>query len=183
MSTVQSWSYLEDTDDDAYDAFDGSGVLKDGRSYKVPMRFADRVSRSAHDRFARIHDGNGNSGAALQRPGFRVADSIARDEAWVAYQRYEAAIQNEWRNLRLTEFSSRSASSKENTSNQDKSESYLSGVDDEQVQALQRGGNYELGPRRQNTDPATLIRDHQQRMAALYAERERELQEQWRCGK
>jgi hypothetical protein len=132
--------------------------------------------------------GNGNSGAALQRPGFRVADAFARDEAKVTYQQYEAAIQNEWRSIRPTDFGSPGVGPNENTHNQDKPENDRSDLDahvDEHVKAFdrQRDGNCERGPRRQSSDVATLMRDHQQRMATLYAERERELQEEWRCGK
>ena len=73
--------------------------------------------------------------------------------------------------------------SDETTCNQDKPENYLSDRDadvDEHVKAFdrQRDGNCERGPRRQSSDVATLMRDHQQRMAVLYAERELELQEE-----
>jgi hypothetical protein len=189
--------------------FDENGVLRDGKRFRVPMKFADSKSRNGglalqrpgfritdqqkYDAYdiaisARIHDGNGNSGAALQRPGFRVADAFARDEAKVAYQQYEAAIQNEWRSTRTTDFGSPGVGSDEATCNQDKPENYLSDLDadvDKHVKALdrQRDGNCERGPRRQSSDMATLMRDHQQRMATLYAECERELQEEWRCGK
>jgi hypothetical protein len=185
------------------DDFDENGVLRDGKRFRVPMKFADSKSRYAdqqkrnsstiYDAYdvaisARIHDGNGNSGAALQRPGFRVADALARDEAKVAYEQYEAAIQNEWRNIRPTNFGSPSVGRNENACDQDKIEDYLSDLDadvDQRVKAFdrQRDGTSECGTRRQSSDVATLMRDHQQRMAALYAERERELQEEWRCGK
>jgi hypothetical protein len=137
---------------------------------------------------ARIHDGNGNSGAALQRPGFRVADAFAHDEAKVAYEQYDASIQNEWRNIRPTNFGSPSVGRNENACDQVKIENYLSDLDadvDQHVKAFdrQRDGNCERGPRRQSSDVATLMRDHQERMANLYAERDRELQDQWRRGK
>jgi hypothetical protein len=184
--------------------FDENDVLRDGKRFRVPMKFADSKSRYFADGKIsdgrgngglasqrpgfRIHDGNGNSGAALQRPGFRVADALARDEAKVAYEQYEAAIQNEWRNIRPTNFGSPSVGRNENACDQDKIEDYLSDLDadvDQRVKAFdrQRDGTSECGTRRQSSDVATLMRDHQQRMAALYAERERELQEEWRCGK
>ena len=185
MPKMRSQSYHDDADDDA---FDSSGVLKDGRSYKVQMRFADGVLGSSRNHFARIHDGNGNSGAALQRPGFRVVDELARDDAKVAYREYEASIQNEWRNIQPTNFSSPNIGSKENTRNQDKPESYLSDLDadvDERVKAfdLQRDGTCERGPRQQSSDATTLIRNHQQRMTALYAAYDAELEQAWRHGK
>jgi hypothetical protein len=207
--------------------FDENGVLRDGKRFRVPMKFGDSKSRyfadgkisegrgngglalqrpgfritdqqkrnwsTIYDAYdiaisARIHDGNGNSGAALQRPGFRVADAFARDEAKVAYEQYEASIQNEWRSIRTTDFGSPGIGPDETTCNQDKPENDRSDLDadvDEHVKAFdrQRDGNCERGPRRQSSDVATLMRDHQERMAALYAERERELQEEWRCGK
>ena len=169
-----------------HDASDG--VLKDGRSYEVPVQFMKSVSHSVRNQFARVHDGNGNSGAALQRPGFRVADEFVRDEAMVAYQQYEAAIQDEWRNIRPADFGSPGVGRDENTCSQDKPENYLSDLHadvDEQVKAFERqhGGTYERGPRQQGSDVTALMHDHQQRMATLYAERERELQEEWRHGK
>ena len=187
MPKMRSQSYHDDADDDA---FDSSGVLKDGRSYKVQMRFADGVLGSSRNHFARIHDGNGNSGAALQRPGFRVVDELARDDAKVAYREYEASIQNEWRNIRSTNFGSPGVDPSDNARVQGKIESYLSDLDggadvDEHVKAFdrRRDGTGERGPRQQSSDPATLIRDHQRRMASLYAQRDRELQDEWRCGK
>jgi hypothetical protein len=163
---MRSQPYHDDTDDDA---FDSSGVLKDGRSYKVPMRFADGVLGSSRNHLARIHDGNGNSGVALQRPGFRVADQYARDEVEVAYQQYEAAIQNEWRNVRFADFGSPGVGSKENAYNHQKPESYLSDLDADvngrvKTPDRQRDVTCECGRRRQSGDVATLIRDHQERM-------------------
>jgi hypothetical protein len=189
--------------------FDENGVLRDGKRFRVPMKFADSKSRNGglalqrpgfritdqqkYDAYdiavsARIHDGNGNSGAALQRPGFRVADAFARDEANVAYEQYEASIQNEWRSIRPTNFGSPSVGPDETTCNQDKPKNYLSDLDadvDEHVKAFdrQRAGTSELEPRKQSSDVVTLMRDHQERMANLYAERDRELHDEWRCGK
>ena len=149
---------------------DSDGVLKDGRSYEVPVRFMKSVSHSVRNQFARVHDGNGDSGAALQRPGFRVADEFVRDEAKVAYQQYETAIQNEWRSIRPADLGSPGVGPDENTCSQDKPD-------------RQRDCICERGPRQQGSDVTGLMRDHQERMATLYAERERELQEEWRCGK
>ena len=44
--------------------FDENGVLRDGKRFRVPMKFADSKSR--------------NGGLALQRPGFRIADQQKR---------------------------------------------------------------------------------------------------------
>jgi hypothetical protein len=179
------------------DDFDENGVLRDGKRFRVPMKFADSKSRYAdqqkrnsstiYDAYdiavsARIHDGNGNSGAALQRPGFRVADAFARDEAKVAYQQYEAAIQNEWRSIRPADFGGPSVGRNENACDQDKIEDYLSDLDadvDQHVKAFdrQRDGTSECGPREQSSDAASLT------LANLYAERDRELQDQWRRRK
>jgi len=178
MSKMRSQPHHDDSD----------GVLKDGRSYEVPVRFMKGVSHSVRNQFARVHDGNGDSGAALQRPGFRVADDFVCDEAMVAYQQYEAAIQDEWRNIRRADFDGPGIGPNKNTCNQDKTENYLSDLDadvDEQVKAFERQRDCicERGSPQQGSDVTTLMRDHQERMATLYAERERELQEEWRCGK
>ncbi len=56
---------------------------------------------------------------------------------------------------------------------------------DEPANAFERrrGGTYQPGLRQQSADAATLVRDHQHRMATLYAARDRELQDEWRRGK
>jgi hypothetical protein len=46
--------------------FDENGVLRDGKRFRVPMKFADSKSRYLAD--GKISDGRGNGGVALQRP-------------------------------------------------------------------------------------------------------------------
>lgn len=87
--------------------------------------------------------------------------------------------------IRPADFGGPGIGPNENTCSQDKPENYLSDLDadvDEHVKAFdrQRDGTTQGKPRRQNSDAATLMRDHQQRMAAIYAERDRELQNEWR---
>jgi hypothetical protein len=127
-----------------------------------------------------------------------------------AYQDYARDMGDAWKNPRPTgarylegksgdyEIDDRCAAirqaSLQRGHDRDEIESYLSGLDDdavldadvdEHVKAFdrQRDGTCERGPRQQSSDVATLMRDHQQRMANLYAERKRESQEEWRCGK
>jgi len=75
------------TDDD----FDENGLLKDGHTYRVPMRMADSNSTR------RTLD------AALHRPGFRAATALddaaladARDAREQAYRDYDERVSTAW---------------------------------------------------------------------------------------
>jgi hypothetical protein len=159
-----------------------------------------------------ILDGNPDEHRAAFVAGCGGIDSI-RDgarAAAVAYEKYTRDMGNAWKNPRPTgaryldgksgdyEIDDRCAAIcqalLQRGHDRGEIESYLSGLDDdavldadvdEPVKAFERqhGGTYERGPRQQGSDVTTLMRDHWQRMAALYAERDRELQEEWRCGK
>jgi hypothetical protein len=81
-------------DDD--DAFDERGILKDGRSYRVPLRMMDSMQRDVARHAARITDAMGESGAALRRPGYRLSDAFPRD--WSVYDAYDEEISRMWEN-------------------------------------------------------------------------------------
>jgi hypothetical protein len=49
---------------------------------------------SAH--FARVHDGTGDSGLAMHRPGFRVTDAPLSDELQLVYDAYERELTTAW---------------------------------------------------------------------------------------
>jgi hypothetical protein len=50
---------------------------------------------SAH--FPRVHDGTGDSGLAMHRPGFRVSDAQLSDALQRAYDAYERDLTTAWR--------------------------------------------------------------------------------------
>jgi hypothetical protein len=50
---------------------------------------------SAH--LARVHDGTGDSGLAMHRPGFRVSDAPLSDALQRAYDAYERDLITAWR--------------------------------------------------------------------------------------
>jgi hypothetical protein len=98
--------------DDDDDAFDSNGILKDGRTFKVPTRMLDGYQRDIPQHFNRprrpfITDASGDSTFGLHRPGFRLAagghagDRALRDasdeEVRSAYDRYNYDITNAWR--------------------------------------------------------------------------------------
>ncbi len=56
------------------------------------------AQRSASAHFARIHDGTGDSGLAMHRPGFRVSDAPPSDEMQRAHEAYEQELTTAWRN-------------------------------------------------------------------------------------
>lgn len=84
--------------DDDDSPFDARGVIKDGRSLRVPlfaMDSMDPVQRAIAQ--SRITDGAGTT-AGLHRPGFRVTDAKnARAAVEEAYRLRDEVDQNAWR--------------------------------------------------------------------------------------
>jgi hypothetical protein len=76
-------------DQDEEDAFDENGVLKDGRSFRVPL-----MQRAIHDHAqrvkVRIHD------APLHQPGF-VRDARTVEERRTIYDEYDDTVSNAWK--------------------------------------------------------------------------------------
>jgi len=64
------------------ETFDRRGLLRDGA----------RLQRSASPRLPPVHDGTGDSGLAMHRPGFRVTDASPSDELQRAYDSYEHGL-------------------------------------------------------------------------------------------
>jgi hypothetical protein len=81
-------------DDD--DDFDEEGILKDGRSLRVPLTMADSWQRDMVRSLSRVTDASGNAGA-FHRPGFRVVDAAASDAKETAYAEYDSRVANAWR--------------------------------------------------------------------------------------
>src|SRR4029077_8475392 len=94
------------------DDFDERGLLKDGRTYHVPLRFCDAMSRDVAKSVKREHperitDASGKDGLALNRPGFRqlsggnAGDRLVRDgaqrDAEEAYALDSYYKQNAWK--------------------------------------------------------------------------------------
>jgi hypothetical protein len=70
---------------------------QDSQRLRVPMFAMDSAQRSATAHLARIHDGTGDSGLAMHRPGFRVTDAPPSDELRRAYDAYEEELTTAWR--------------------------------------------------------------------------------------
>jgi hypothetical protein len=85
---------LNDSDDDNFELVSGRPVLKDGRSFRVPVRLMDSAQRQLREHFTRgpqLHDGYG--GPVGFRPGFVMLDSTAlRDAREQARARYVEEI-------------------------------------------------------------------------------------------
>lgn len=85
---------LQRIDADAFDedAFDENGILKDGHTYRVPLRLCDSAQRQVAAYAAGMTSGR------LNRPGFaRVSDAV-RDLKNAEYDRYEKSLQDAWMN-------------------------------------------------------------------------------------
>jgi hypothetical protein len=106
-------SYQRHERDDP-DAYGPDGLLKDGHAIRVPVSMMDsrttwiedakRSTDAASERLgphnrpdARITNGAGDSGLALHRPGYRVADGVPRDHSH--YAGYDAEIATAYRNV------------------------------------------------------------------------------------
>ena len=85
-------------DDDA-NPFNERGVLKDHRSYRVPMYAMDALPRDVAQHFARVTDPAGDGG--LHKPGFRVSDTITRDRS--IYDAYDAEVASSYKNVGAVE--------------------------------------------------------------------------------
>ncbi len=86
---------LQHDDDDA-NPYDARGVLKDGRSVRVPTAMRDSM-RTDIARHAAVLDAP-MFDAASRRPGFRfTADASMLDATERAYSDYENAQTNTWR--------------------------------------------------------------------------------------
>src|SRR5208283_384645 len=105
-------SYQRHERDDP-DAYGPDGLLKDGHAIRVPVSMMDSrttwiedakrstdaagVRLGLHNRpDVRITDGAGDSGLALHRPGYRVADGIQRDMS--VYAAYDAEAEAAYKN-------------------------------------------------------------------------------------
>jgi hypothetical protein len=95
MITSYKRKRVDDVDDDD-DAFDEAGVLKDGRSLRVPLSFMDAYHRAEFNDVA-VHDGLGNP--AGHRPGFVYETTLARP-AHHARDAYVKWLGEAWRQPR-----------------------------------------------------------------------------------
>ena len=84
---------------DPFGCESGSISEEDGDRYQA--RYADNDAAVLQDRapahLARIHDGTGDSGLAMHRPGFRVTDAPLSDELQRAHDAYEHDLTTAWR--------------------------------------------------------------------------------------
>lgn len=73
-------------------------LLRDGQRLRVPMFAMDNaIRRTATAPLGRVHDGTGDSGFAMHRPGFRVTDAPLSDELQHAREAYERDLTTAWR--------------------------------------------------------------------------------------
>lgn len=166
-------------DDDAFE----NGVLKDGRSARVPMMLRDSLTplqRAVAANAARLHDGHGNRDVVGHRPGYIVSDAAndARDEA---YRLYDAAKSAEWRGSPAREYPASAEGSKctvRGYKYRDHFGAPGTVVNGECVpDELQR----DALPARDDMTFDELQCNHQARMQRIYDEFDRELEQRWRA--
>jgi hypothetical protein len=69
-------------------------LLRDGQRLRVPM--FDSASQRSATAHLRVHDGTGDSGLAMHRPGFRVTDAPPLDELQHARDAYDHDLTTAW---------------------------------------------------------------------------------------
>jgi hypothetical protein len=183
------------------DDFDENGVLKDGRSYRVPLKMCDSMQRSIakHFQHRSIVTAADGSTMGLHRPGARIAsggnravrDALAA-EAQRARDQYEYDLVNAWRkphNVTDDADTEARAGAIRNallSRGHDPSdvEEYLNSIEDDDlldgdlgdhVQAFENGNN--------GRDAKSVAIHHKLRLDELYRQRDAELANQWRKGK
>jgi hypothetical protein len=72
-------------------------LLQDGQRLRVPMFAMDSAQRTVSSHLPRVHDGTGDSGLAMHRPGFRVTDAPQSDELQRAREAYLHDLTTAWR--------------------------------------------------------------------------------------
>jgi hypothetical protein len=87
--------------DDEDDAFDEDGLLKDGHVGRVPLMMKDSWQRDMNEDFRsknhpHVTDASGGT-TGLHRPGYRVANTITRDQSH--YDDYDAELEGAWKNI------------------------------------------------------------------------------------
>jgi len=85
--------------DEEEDVFDENGILKDGKTYHVPMRMMDSLQRAVHDHAAQILEGHLRRSGIHEQGFLRDASTVdhrkrMRDE----YARYDREISEQWKN-------------------------------------------------------------------------------------
>jgi hypothetical protein len=96
------------TNDDDFEIINGKKYLRDGHRYRAgPITMMDSLPRDGHGpvcitdgsgaSLPRVHDGTGDSGLAMHRPGFRVTDAPLSDELQRAHDAYEHDLTTAWR--------------------------------------------------------------------------------------
>lgn len=99
---------FDDSDDDDFELINGKPILRDGHSFRVPVRLMDGVQRQLRERTGhgtQLHDGYG--GSVGFRPGFVVPKDAANvDTRQRAYAAHCDALENAWRGDPPTGFGS-----------------------------------------------------------------------------
>jgi hypothetical protein len=67
------------------------------RTMKRRYGVIDSMQRGASPRLLRVHDGTGDSGLAMHRPGFRVTDAPVSDDVQRAREDYLQDLTTAWR--------------------------------------------------------------------------------------
>jgi hypothetical protein len=80
-----------------YREIDDDDLLQHGQRLRVPMFAMDSAQRGASPHLPRVHDGTGDSGLAMHRPGFRVTDAPPSEELQRAHEAYLQDLTTAWR--------------------------------------------------------------------------------------
>jgi hypothetical protein len=151
-------------DDEHFDVVDGKKVLKDGHRIRVSLMDAETAPACWHG----VHDGHGRYHLVGHRPGFLVADATTRDNRR-AYADYERELTEAYKNPSTCFRGTPSIASDDYESERHEREF------DSEPYSESVGLRYSDG-----SNLEQLMHVHRQRMARLYDQIDKELNEAWR---
>jgi hypothetical protein len=172
------------------DAFDESGILKDGRTTRVSLQMRDAIRRKARESdmlrdvnsrpriTTRIVDGNGNDGLALQKPGYRIStDDAGKNRVSDAHREYQTRLVHAYKIGDGVQCSTCFGSGEINGEDCDDCDG--TGVMPERSSSSKGYGSGNEGSSSDDSRSVNLDQ-HRQTMDRLYAARDAELQDAWR---
>jgi hypothetical protein len=190
------------------DDFDENGVLKDGHSFRVPIRMMDSMQRSIAKHFEqtrpKLVTAADGATMGLHRPGYRIEtggnanDRLVRDvnryARDCAYDRYDYDVSNAWKHRDEwpddddADTEARAGAVRNALLSRghdpDDVEGYIADLSDEDLQDLDAGDHvaaFEAAIA--GRDQATVAVDRKLRLDELYRHRDQELANEWRKNK
>jgi hypothetical protein len=163
------------------DDFDERGILKDGHACRVSLMDSDSLSPMQLDvarSSVQVVDGQGGT-QGLSRPGWRLpANDALLQASDAAYEDYRRALTSAWRGNRI--HADAAATDARKITKRDPEGRLESTLEEEESFVRNAATHAESAHRRDHRTVEQMIHDHQNNMAEIYHQLDRELSEKWR---